>query len=357
MRIAQVSPLIESVPPRTYGGTERVVSWLVETMIALGHDVTLFATADSTTTATLRPCAPQALRLDRDCRQPLAYDLVLMRRVLAESHRFDLIHFHTDLLQFALFYEHATPCLATLQGRLDLPELQPFFAEFSEMPLVSISDAQRAPLAAANWLGTVYHGLPETLFRTGEGEGDYLAFLGRIAPEKGPDAAIRIAHRAGVPLRMAAKVDRADESYFGEIVRPLISLPGIDFIGEIDDESKGAFLGGARALLFPACWPEPFGIVIIEAMACGTPVIAYGVGSVPEVLEDGVTGFIVRDEDDAVAAVERVVQLDRARIRSVFETRFSARRMVSDYVRLYQVLIEQHGMGVPPRLRDELENA
>jgi glycosyltransferase involved in cell wall biosynthesis len=356
MRIAQVSPLMESVPPRTYGGTERVVSWLVETMIDLGHDVTLFASADSSTAARLRPGAPQALRLDHGCRQPLAYDLVQMRRVLAEAHRFDLIHFHTDLLQFALFDNQSTPCLTTLHGRLDLAELQPFFAEFPEMPLVSISQAQRISLPDANWLGTVYHGLPEALFSRGRGDGGYVAFLGRIAPEKGPEAAIRIAHRAGIPLRMAAKVDRTDEAYFEKSVQPLLTLPDIHYIGETDDVTKGPFLADARALLFPACWPEPFGIVMIEAMACGTPVIAYDVGSVSEVLEDGVTGFIVHNEEEAVAAIGRVAQLDRARIRSVFEARFSARRMVDEYLRLYQILIEQQGLGVPP-LSDELENA
>jgi glycosyltransferase involved in cell wall biosynthesis len=356
MRIAHVSPLFESVPPRTYGGTERVVSWLVETMTELGHDVTLFAAADSVTSGRLRGCAPRALRFESSCGAPLAYHLVAMSRVLAAASGFDVIHFHTDLLQFALFREHPTPCLTTLHGRLDLPELQTFFAEFSEMPVVSISHAQRAPLPDANWLGTVHHGLPETLFQPGRGDGGYLAFIGRISPEKAPDAAIRIAQRAGLPLRIAAKVDRADQAYFESVVRPLLGLPGIDYIGEIGDCEKAAFLGGARALLFPINWAEPFGLVMIEAMACGTPVIGYHAGSVPEVLDDGVTGFIVADEDEAVAAVEQLDRLDRERIRRVFETRFSARRMIADYLRLYGLLIERQGLG-PSRRDDELANA
>jgi glycosyltransferase involved in cell wall biosynthesis len=357
MRIAHVSPLFESVPPRTYGGTERVVSWLAETMMVLGHDVTLFATADSVTTARLRECAPQALRFEGACAAPLAYHLVALSRVLAEARRFDVIHFHTDLLQFALFRGHPTPCLTTLHGRLDLPELQAFFAEFPEMPLVSISTAQRAPLPAGNWLGTVHHGLPETLFRPGRGEGGYLAFIGRLSPEKAPDAAIRIGRRAGLPLRIAAKVDRADEAYFESVVRPLLALPGIEYIGEIGDYEKGEFLGNARALLFPIGWCEPFGLVMIEAMACGTPVIGYRAGSVPEVLDDGVTGFIVADEDEAVAAVEHLDRLDRGRIRRVFEARFSARRMVADYLRLYGRMIERHRLAARTGRDDELADA
>jgi glycosyltransferase involved in cell wall biosynthesis len=325
-------------------------------MTGLGHDVTLFATADSVTSARLRECAPSALRRQK-CQEPLSYHLAMMSRVLAEAHRFDVIHFHTELLQFALFRAHSTPCLTTLHGRLDLPELQPFFVEFPEMPLVSISEAQRTPLLCGNWLGTVHHGLPQNLFRPGRGDGGYLAFIGRIAPEKGPDAAMRIARRAGIPLRMAAKVDRADTAYFEDVIQPQLKLPSVSYIGEIGDDEKGSLLGNARALLLPVCWPEPFGIVMIEAMACGTPVIAYGVGSVPEVLEDGVTGFIVADEDEAVAAVERLDDLDRARIRSVFEVRFSAHRMTINYLRLYRDLIQQHDLDTLPRLDDQLENA
>lgn len=357
MRIAHVSPLIESVPPHTYGGTERVVSWLVEGMTALGHDVTLFASGDSVTTARLQSCTPRALRFKREYRDPLACHLILMSRVLAEAHRFELIHFHTDLLQFALFRGHSTPCVATLHGRLDLPDLGPFFAEFPEMPLVSISDAQRAPLAEANWLGTVHHGLPEALYPPGRGDGGYLAFLGRLSPEKAPDAAIRIAQRAGMPLRIAAKIDHVDTAYFESTVRPLLATRGVDYVGEISEPEKAAFLGGACALLFPICWPEPFGIVLIEAMACGTPVIAYRAGSAPEVIDDGITGFIVAGEDEAVAAVERVGRLDRGRIRRIFESRFSAARMVADYLDLYEDVIREHELGTAPPLDDELENA
>jgi glycosyltransferase involved in cell wall biosynthesis len=357
MRIAQVSPLFESVPPRTYGGTERVVSWLVEALTGLGHEVTLFATADSVTAAQLRECAPRALRLESRATVPLAYHLVAMSRLFAERRHFDVIHFHTDLLQFALFRGQETPCLTTLHGRLDLPELRSFFAEFPEMPLASISAAQRATVPEANWLGTVHHGLPETMFCPGTGAGGYLAFIGRLSPEKAPDAAIRIARRAGLPLRIAAKVDRADEAYFEAVVRPLLSLPGVEYIGEIGDYEKGAFLGDARALLFPIGWCEPFGIVMIEAMACGTPVIGYRAGSVPEVLDDGITGFIVADEDEAVAAVEQLDRLERERIRRVFEARFSARRMVADYVRLYERVIERRRRGARAGSDDELANA
>jgi glycosyltransferase involved in cell wall biosynthesis len=365
MRIAQVSPLVESVPPKTYGGTERIVSYLTEALIALGHDVTLFASGDSLTTARLRSCSAQALRNDPTCREPMAYHLMMMRRVLAEAHEFDVIHFHTDLLQFPLFGGHATPSLTTLHGRLDLPELGLFFNEYREIPLVSISASQRATIATANWLGTVHHGLPETLLSEGPGDGGYLAFLGRISPEKGPIPAIEIAQRSGIKLKIAAKVDRVDEAYFHDHVEPLLDHPLIEFIGEIDEQQKSEFLGGARALLFPIDWPEPFGLVMIEAMACGTPVLAYPRGSVPEVIEDGLTGFVVDDVEGAVAALHRLDRLDRRAIRHRFEQRFSSRRMAHDYLALYAALAR--GNASPAEIsrggrmrgasRDELEHA
>ena len=358
MRIAHVAPLAESVPPRTYGGTERVVSYLVEAMTGMGHDVTLFASEDSVTSARLQPCAPVALRFDPSCREPAARLLVMMNRVLEEAESFDLIHFHTDLLQFPLFRNHPIPCLTTLHGRLDLPELKPFFAEFPEMPLVSISDAQRRPLPDANWMATVHHGLPETLLSAGTGSGGYLAFLGRFSPEKGPGTAIRIARRTGRELKFAAKVDRTDVAWFESTIEPLLGYDGVQSIGEIGETAKNGFLGDAAALLFPIDWPEPFGLVTIEAMACGTPVIAFRHGSVPEIVEDGVTGFVVDNEDEAVAAVTRLDRLDRRRIRARFEQRFSARRMALDYLRIYGLLCGRGGAR-PTRdvLDGELEHA
>jgi len=343
LRIAQVSPLIESVPPSTYGGTERVVSYLTEALMAAGHDVTLYATGDSITSARLRVCAKQALRFDSACRVPLAYDLMTAQRVLAEADEFDVIHFHSDLVQFPLFRGHPVPRLTTLHGRLDMPELGLFLREFPDMPLISISDSQRTPVSHASWFRTIHHGLPETLLPMGSGKGGYLAFLGRLSPEKGPERAIEIARRVGMPLKIAAKVDRVDEAYFETAVEPLLHEPGIEFIGEINDIEKAAFLGAAAALLFPINWPEPFGLVMIEAMACGTPVIAFNCGSVPEIIDHGTTGFIVDSIPAAVAAVERIGAFDRRKIRQSFETRFSSRRMAQDYLDAYAALIE----GVP----------
>jgi glycosyltransferase involved in cell wall biosynthesis len=359
MRIAQVSPLVESVPPKTYGGTERIVSYLTEALIALGHDVTLFASGDSLTTARLRSCSERALRFEPSCREPLAYHLVMMRRILAEAGEFDVIHFHTDLVQFPLFGNHPTPSLTTLHGRLDLPELGLFFDNYREIPLVSISDSQRVFIPDANWGGTVHHGLPDTLLSEGTGAGGYLAFLGRISPEKDPIAAIQIAKQSGIKLKIAAKVDRVDVAYFEEHVQPLLGHPLIEFIGEIDETQKSEFLGNARALLFPIDWPEPFGLVMIEAMACGTPVLAFPRGSVREIIEDGLTGFIVEDVAAAVAALQRLGELDRRAIRRRFEQRFSSRRMAHDYLKLYAALTERKATG--RRLRgaswDELEHA
>ena len=338
MKIAIVAPLMESVPPRLYGGTERIVSYLTEELIQSGHDVTLFASGDSVTRASLRAVVPQSLRLDPECGNPLAYHLIMLDEVVHAAQEFDVIHFHIDLLQFPLVRWLATPSVTTLHGRLDLPEHGPLFRRFRDVPLVSISDAQRAPIPWANWIETIPHGLPANLHPFQPRPGGYLAFLGRISPEKRPDRAIAIARRAGVPLRIAAKVDNVDREYFDERVRPLLAEPGVEFIGEIDEAAKSAFLGDALALLFPIDWPEPFGLAMIEAMACGTPVIAFRRGSVPEVIEDGVTGFIVDGVEEAVRAVGRVGELSRLGCRREFERRFTAARMARDYVAIYENL-------------------
>jgi len=339
MRIAQIAPLTESIPPKLYGGTERVVSWLTEELVALGHDVTLFASGDSITSARLVPMWPRSLRHDELVRDPIALHMLMLERVRQEAGSFDLLHFHLDYYPFSLFHRQATPFLTTLHGRLDLPEHQPVFTAFSKIPVVSISNAQRAPIPQANWVRTIYHGLPaESLFPRAA-ERRYLAFLGRIAPEKAVDRAIRIATRAGMPLRIAAKVDRVDREYFETQIRPLIAAtPSVEYIGEIGDCDKAEFLSGAAGLLLPIDWPEPFGLVMIEAMACGTPVIAFRAGSVPEVVDDGLTGFVVRDEAGAVAAVGQLGTLSREAIRRRFEERFTARRMAADYLEVYQAL-------------------
>src|SRR6516162_5714905 len=303
MRIAQVAPLYESCPPQFYGGTERVVSYLTEELVRQGHQVTLFASGDSQTKARLQaPCA-RALRVDSQCKDPLPYHFISLYRLARAADAFDIIHFHTDYLHFALFAQRGGKTLTTLHGRLDLPDLPPLLREFAMMPLVSISNAQRAPMPRANWYGTIYHGLPTNLYSPGAGDGGYLAFLGRICPEKRPDLAVEIARRAGMPLMIAAKVDAADRTYYKTKIKPLLKDPRIDFIGEIGDSEKGAFLGDATALLFPIDWPEPFGLALIEAMANGTPVIAFGRGSVPEIVDQGVTGFIVDSIDEALATI------------------------------------------------------
>jgi len=338
MRIAQISPLYEAVPPKFYGGTERVVSFLTEELVAMGHDVTLFASGDSITSANLEPVWPRALRLDPGIRDLLAPQAVLLERVARRADEFDVLHFHVDYHSFPLFTRQQTPFVTTLHGRLDLPELQPVFNAFADAPVVSISDSQRLPLPQANWLATVHHGLPERLLTPRPGKPHYLAFLGRIAPEKRPDRAIGIARRCGLPLKLAAKIDKVDREYFETEIRALLDGSGAELIGEIADSRKSDFLSGALALLVPIDWPEPFGLVMIEAMACGCPVIAYNRGSVPEIIEDGVTGFIVEDEDGAVAAVERLHTLDRKGIRRRFEQRFTARRMAEDYLSVYRAL-------------------
>ena len=349
MRIAQVAPLTEAVPPRLYGGTERVVHWLTEELVALGHDVTLFASGDSRTSAKLEATWPKALRLDGSVRDPNALHMVMLERVRqkCDMEEFDFLHFHLDYYPFSLFSRQPTPFVTTLHGRLDLPEHQPVFTTFSDIPVISISNAQRRPVPQANFVRTIYHGLPENLLTPRPVAPSYLAALGRIAPEKGVDRAIKIAIRCGIPLKIAAKVDRADQEYYDEIIRPLMDHPLIDYIGEIGDHEKSNFLSGAIALLVPIDWPEPFGLVMIEAMACGTPVIAYDRGSVPEIIDENLTGFIVEDETSAIAAVGRLGQMDRAAVRKQFVARFSARRMALDYLAAYQSLME----AAEPRIK------
>jgi glycosyltransferase involved in cell wall biosynthesis len=339
MRIAQVAPLYERVPPRLYGGTERIVAYLTEELLALGHDVTLFASGDSLTNARLVPICDEALRLNPRAVDEMAPQILMLERVAQYADEFDIIHFHTDYLHFPIARRLGTPHVTTLHGRLDFPELQPLYAEFSDIPVVSVSDSQRAPLPCANWVGTVHHGLPATVCEQGDGSGGYLAFLGRISPEKGPDRAIEIARLVGMPLRIAAKVGAADEAYFRSTIRPLLDDPLVEFVGEIGDSEKRAFLGNARALLFPINWAEPFGMVMIESMACGTPVVAFRAGAVPEVVDDGVTGFIVDSVEEAALATASVAALSRDRCRQVFEERFLSRRMALDYLRVYRELI------------------
>lgn len=339
MRIAQVAPLYESVPPQMYGGTERIVSYLTEELVAQGHDVTLFASADSSTTARLVPCAPRSLRLDTECVDQLAHHVLMLDTVLRLRHDFDIIHYHVDYLHFPLSRWLDTPRVTTLHGRLDIPDLLPLYAAFQDEPVVSISDSQRAPLPMANWVGTVPHGLPRDLCEPGSGAGGYLAFLGRISPEKRVDYAVEIAGAARLPLKVAAKIDRADREYFERDVAHLFEYPHVQYIGEIGEGEKTHLLADAAALLFPIDWEEPFGLVMIEAMARGTPVIAFRRGSVPEVVEDGVSGFVVDTIAEAVDAVRRLDTLSRARCRAEFERRFTATRMAHDYIDVYRSLL------------------
>ncbi|EJL26020.1 glycosyltransferase [Caulobacter sp. AP07] len=339
MKIAQVPPLYEAVPPRLYGGTERVVAHLTDALVDLGHTVTLFASGDARTKAELVVVRDQAIRLDpAPLKSDLAAHMAMLAEVRRHAHRFDVIHFHTDMLQFPMFEDMPEKTLTTLHGRLDLKDLPGVYRRWPQYPLVSISDAQRAPLPFANWAGTVLHGMAAEIYDFSAKSEGYLAFLGRISPEKGPDRAIAIARRLGKRLKIAAKIDAADRAYFHDEIEHLLDDPLIEFVGEIGDHQKSAFLGGADALLFPIAWPEPFGLVMIEAMACGTPVIAYDCGSVPEVVEDGLTGFIVKDEDGAVAAARRLDQIDRFAVRRRFETRFSATAMAHRYLNLYDRL-------------------
>jgi len=340
MRIAQIAPLHERVPPRLYGGTERVVSFLTEELVRQGHDVTLFASGDSQTSARLIRCCDIALRFNPAVRDALPYHMIMLDEVRRRIDQFDVLHFHVDLLHAPLMRDLADRTLTTLHGRLDLPDLAPFYAAFCDLPLVSISNNQRGYLGSAHWVGTVYHGLPRDLLPFRSNADGYLAFLGRISPEKRPDLAIEIAARSGMPLKIAAKVDRADQAYWETKIRPMVAdNPDVEFIGEIGERDKADFLGGAAALLFPIDWPEPFGLVMIEAMACGTPVIAYRRGSVPEVVEENVSGFVVDTIEEAVAAVRRIRDLDRVNVRAEFERRFTAERMAHDYVGIYRQLL------------------
>jgi glycosyltransferase involved in cell wall biosynthesis len=354
MRIAQVAPLIESVPPKLYGGTERVVAWLVDELVSAGHEVTLFASGDSKTSAELHAVWPRALRLGRPRTDPLVAQAALLEAVARHATEFDVIHMHIDWLHLPLLSRLGVPFLTTCHGRMDLPGFSDVVRRFPDAPFVSISDNQRLPLKAANWLGTVYHGLPADLFRPSFEPGSYLAFLGRLTAEKGPEAAIRIARAARMPLRIAAKVPRGERNYFKENLEPLIDGEQVQLTGEVGDETKREFLAGAAALLFPIDWPEPFGLVMIEAMACGTPVIAFSSGSVPEVIDDGITGFVVRSEAEAVEAIGRVSELDRRRVRSHFEKRFTTRRMAQEYLHHYEGLAQPNADRVAAGVRSGL---
>lgn len=338
LRIAQVAPLFESVPPRGYGGTERVVSYLTEELVSMGHDVTLFASGDSETRARLVATRPEALRLDPDVVDWIPHHLVMLEQVATHRAEFDVVHFHTDLLQLSYARHLGVPSLTTLHGRLDLPDLPPLYEQFREAQLASISLSQRTALPGAHFVANVYHGLPMDLYRQGPGDGGYVAFLGRLSREKGPAQAIEIAKRANVHLKVAAKIDAADRKYFQEELEPLFDHPLVEFVGEISDKDKQEFLGRARALLFPIDWPEPFGMVMIEAMACGTPVIARPRGSVPEVMRDGVSGHLFEEIDEAVGHVRALASFDRGRCRRYFEEAFSAGRMARDYLHAYESL-------------------
>jgi glycosyltransferase involved in cell wall biosynthesis len=346
MRIAQVAPLYESVPPKLYGGTERVVSWLTEELVRLGHEVTLFASGDSLTTARLVAPCKRALRLDSGCVDQLAHHVIMLDQVFSEQENFDIIHYHVDYIHFPFSRRQTTPNVTTLHGGLDFPDLAPFYKHFRDVPVISISEAQREPLPWANWQGTVHHGLPRNTFSPGAGGGGYLAFLGRTSPEKGLDQAIEVAKRIGMPLKIAAKVDRIDAEYFKNVIKPLLEHPLVEFIGEIGYVEKEAFLGDAAALLFPISWREPFGLVMIEAMACGTPVIAYALGSVPEVVKEGISGFVVHDVEGTVQAVKRLGDINRTECRIYFEQNFNAERMAQDYLNIYRRLVRSESLSI-----------
>jgi glycosyltransferase involved in cell wall biosynthesis len=343
MRIAQVAPLWESVPPKRYGGTERIVSYLTEELVRLGHEVTLFASGDSVTTARLEPICDRALRLNERLLNREAPITMLKEQALGKTGNFDIIHSHLDFLGFPLARRNPTPTVTTFHNRLDLPELQPVLREYAEMPLISISNAQRTPVTWANWHATVYHGLPRDLYRLYPNPGSYLAYLGRMAPEKRPDQAIELAKRLGIPLRIAAKIDPADEHYFRTEIRPLLAHPLIDYIGEITDADKNEFLGNALALICPYDWPEPFGLVFIEALACGTPVVAYRRGSIPEIIDDCSTGFVCEGLDGMTTAIQHISDIDRRQCRRSFEERFTVGRMAQDYLHVYERVLDRTG--------------
>ncbi|MGK9116445.1 glycosyltransferase family 4 protein [Olivibacter jilunii] len=346
MKIAQVSPLFESVPPKLYGGTERVVSYLTEALVDHGHEVTLFASGDSVTRAKLVSHTQEALRLNPKVIDPLAFHILQLQEVIERAHEFDIIHFHTDYLHFPASQLLQRPCITTLHGRLDIPELKPLYDKFDTQAIISISNSQRNPLPQAAWMDTVYHGLPKDLYQAIETKDDYVAFIGRISPEKRPDRAIEIAEKAGCKIKIAAKIDKADLSYFHDHIKRLLQKPFVEYIGEIGESEKNDFLGKAKALLFPIDWPEPFGMVMIEAMACGTPVIAYAHGSVPEIIEHGKNGYLVSSVEEAAYAIEKASALDPRIIRRLFEERFSSDRMAQDYVRNYELLCNRHRISV-----------
>lgn len=345
MRIAQVAPLYERVPPLYYGGTERIVAYLTDELLAMGHDLTLFASGDSITAARLVPCSKNSLRLDKTCIDPIPHHLLMLEQVMARADEFDIIHFHTDYFHYPFSRRYGYPCVTTLHGRLDIPDLIPLYREYREVPVVSISDSQRRPLPWINWTGTVHHGLPLDLLPFNEKPQGYLAFLGRISPEKGLDVAIAIAEQSGVTLKVAAKIDKENLEYYESVIKPLMESPFVEYVGEIGEEDKKAFLGNALALIFPIDWEEPFGLVMIESMACGTPVIAFGRGSVPEVVKNGVSGFVVKDLVGAVAAVSEVEAVSRRGCRKHFEECFAARRMAEDYLDIYEEVIGRAAAG------------
>lgn len=339
MKIAQIAPLYEAVPPKLYGGTERVIHYLTEELVKKGHSVTLFASADSVTSAKLVATVKEALRLDPNCVDPLTHHIVQLQEVMDNCCKFDILHFHTDFLHYPFTMQCKVPCVTTLHGRLDIPDLQPIYNRYTKQNVISISNSQRQPLPQANWVGTVYHGLPIDLHRLNEKPENYFAFIGRVSPEKGVDKAIEIAIACNCPIKIAAKIDKADQMYFEKKIEPLLKHPLVEFIGEINEAQKTGFLGNAKALLFPIDWAEPFGMVMIEAMSCGTPVIAFNRGSVPEIIDDGQTGFIVNNVEEAIEVACKVNQLSRRNIRRIFEQRFTAARMTDDYVKLYEQIL------------------
>lgn len=354
MRIAQISPLYESVPPKLYGGTERVVHYLTEELVAQGHEVTLFASGDSETSAKLIPACKKALRLDKECIDQLVGHFNMMEMVEKKSHKFDIIHSHIDYLYFPLIRRAKLPHITTLHGRLDLPELRTLYNEYKEIPLVSISHSQREYLSDVNWVGTVHHGLPLNLYNLNEKTGKYLVFVGRISPEKRVDRAIDIAIKSGIPIKIAAKVDKSDINYYESEIKPLLNHPLVEFLGEVNDREKNDLLGNALCFVYPIDWPEPFGLGMIEAMASGTPVIAFNCGSVPEIVDDGITGFIINSIEEAITAVKKLNQIKRRTVRKVFEKRFSSQRMAEDYIKVYKSLLSDKDPKLTTLFKDSL---
>ena len=350
MKIAQIAPLFESVPPKSYGGTERVVHYLTEELVKLGHEITLYASGDSETSARLKAICPRALRLDKHSADPTANHVLLAEKISQEADQYEFIHSHIDYIPYPLYRRINTPTVTTLHGRLDIPNLYELYQEFDDIPLVSISNYQRTPISWANWKATVYHGLPTDLYKYNQKQGDYLAFIGRFSPEKGADFAIEIAKKSGMKMKMAAKVDKADKDYYETVLKPLMNSSSIEYIGEIGEEEKQEFFGNAYALLFPINWPEPFGLVMIESMACGTPIITRMYGAVPEVMEQGVTGFIINDVDEAVKAVNDIGKLSRKKCRQVFDDKFTACIMAENYLKVYQQLIEEKKQNAEPKI-------